>query len=159
MNEQEKVFRVYKHTNTSAQYVFANEESYGQTAAFVNGIYFTDDPLKIQELDAVCAHFEKEARRGHTAYIYIDPELREATQAQLDPIEALRKQIREEERAKLMQELKASQNKIRDGGDYIAPQNIVARQAPKGDAAMSTSNGPAVVIPKQPTPAAEEIVK
>lgn len=159
MSEEEKKFRVYKHVNASAQYVFSHEEAFGQTAAFVQHTYFTDDPLKISELDAVCAHFEKEAKRGHTAYIYIDPEMREATQAQIDPMEALRRQIRNEERAKLMQELQISHVKTRDAGDYVAPQNIVPRQVPKGEAALSTSNGPVIMNPKPPIPKAEEIVK
>lgn len=121
----EKKFRVYKHVMESAQYVFQHEDSIGQTAVFVKHIYYTDDPLKIAELDAVCEHMQKQAKRGYAAYIYIDPEMSEATAEDLDPMEKLRKQIREEERTKLLAEMAAQNLVPKDAGTYTPATNIV----------------------------------
>lgn len=155
---EEKKFHVYKHVSASAQYVFAHEDVNGQTAHFVNHVYFTDDPLKIAELDRVCEQMARQAKNGFTAFIYIDPNMREASQAQIDPMEAIRAKIREEERSKLMQELQISQAQTKDAGSYTAPTNIVPARPVLGQVAPSISNGPVVVNPKTPTPKAEDIV-
>jgi len=138
MNEEKK-FRVYKHVNPSAQYVFQAQEAYGQTAVFVNHIYFTDETYKIEELDAVCKAMEEQSKRGYTKYIYIDPNMKEATEEDLDPNVELRRKIRNEERTKILAELQVEKQTVKDGGTYAPSQNIVAPQVPRGTPQPSNS--------------------
>lgn len=155
---EEKKFRVYKHASASAQYVFQAEEVHGQTAAFVNHIYYTDDPVKIVELDGVCKAMEAQAKRGYTRFIYIDPDMVEATAEDLDPNAELRRKIRTEERAKLLAELQLSGHILKDGGTYTPAVNVVAPQVLRGTPALSNSGAKNVVpVVKAGVPAAHEI--
>ena len=73
--------RVFKATLPSVNYIFKN----GKPAIFVNGMYTTDVPFEIEELDAEIA-----TRHPH---IFIDESMREIDSAKVDPIAALREKI------------------------------------------------------------------
>lgn len=73
--------RVFKATLPSVNYVFKN----GKPAIFVQGVYTTDVPFEIEELDAEIA-----TRHPH---IFIDESMREIDSAKVDPIAALREKI------------------------------------------------------------------
>lgn len=73
--------RVFKATLPSVNYIFKN----GKPAIFINGMYTTDVPFEIEELDAEIA-----TRHPH---IFIDESMREIDSAKVDPIAALREKI------------------------------------------------------------------
>lgn len=73
--------RVFKATLPSVNYIFKN----GKPAIFINGMYTTDVPFEIEELDAEIA-----TRHPH---IFIDSAMREIDSAKVDPIAALREKI------------------------------------------------------------------
>lgn len=81
--------RVFKATLPSVNYIFKN----GKPAIFVNGMYTTDVPFEIEELDAEIA-----TRHPH---IFIDESMREIDSAKVDPIAALREKIIAEYKAKM----------------------------------------------------------
>ena len=78
----------------------------GKIVHFINGIYATSAKVEIEELTAEC-------EAGHPNY-YIDENQKTIDSEALDPIAALRAQIREEERAKIMA---AVGNPMRDMGE------------------------------------------
>lgn len=68
----------------SSRYVFPD----GTEAAFIAGRYATDDEDKI-------AHLNYEISKGHQ-HIFTDPEKLQCDEAELDPMEALKKKIIED---------------------------------------------------------------
>ena len=154
----ETKFHVFKHVSASAQYIFQHQELLARSAAFVNHIYYTDDEREIRELQQVCRDMQEAAKRGGTAYIYVDPNFAMATKEDLDPNAELRRKIRMEERAKLLEEIKAEQMKLRDGGQYSTPQNIIPSRLPHAQGAVLSSSGvPQTPVVKMPVPAAHDI--
>jgi hypothetical protein len=84
--------RVFKSRAHTMGYVFES----GTNVHFINHLYLTKIPAEIAELTREC-------EAGHPCF-YIDPEQVEMDPVLLDPMEALRSRIREEERAKLLLE-------------------------------------------------------
>jgi hypothetical protein len=84
-------------------YVFKS----GKMIHFINGIYATESKSEIEELTTECEN-------GHPNY-YIDKNELAIDSETLDPIAALRAQIREEERIKLL----AATNPDRDMGTTV----------------------------------------
>lgn len=106
--EEPRKLNLYKHTLSSAQYVFGSDPIKGRVAAFVKHLYATDDPHEIKELEELV----NTASRGVTKYIYVDKDQQFVGEDYLNPNGALKVQLREE----LLQELK-SQGRLRDFGE------------------------------------------
>ena len=98
--------RVFKATLPSVNYIFKN----GKPAIFVNGMYTTDVPFEIEELDA-----EISTRHPH---IFIDESMREIDSAKVDPIAALREKIIAEYKATMA----AATSMDNDRGTAEAPK-------------------------------------
>ena len=81
---------IFKSRAASMGYVFKN----GHTIHFTAGQYATSSKFEIDELTAEC-------EAGHPTF-FIDPKCKTLDSEMLDPLAALRAQIREEERAKIL---------------------------------------------------------
>jgi hypothetical protein len=92
---------IFKSRAASMGYVFKT----GKSIHFTAGQYATESKVEIDELTAEC-------EAGHPTF-YIDPECKTLDSELLDPVAAMRAQIREEERAKLI----ASADPRRDMGE------------------------------------------
>jgi hypothetical protein len=116
---QEKMLKIYKSRLPRITYVLED----GQLAVFAprtnhsQGHYLTDDPKHISELDRVC--------KKHP-HLYIDPEESEIAARLADPAVAMREQIREEERAKLIAEL-GDPNQPRGLSKVVLPEALAKR--------------------------------
>lgn len=84
------VMTIFKSRAATMGYVFRS----GKSVHFLGGQYATTILSEIEELTQVC-------NDGHYNF-YIDPECKTLDSELLDPLEALRAKIREEERAKLL---------------------------------------------------------
>ena len=84
--------RLFKSRAETMGYVFRS----GTNVHFVNGRYLTTNPAEIAELEDVCS-------QGNPCF-YDDPEEQEMNPKLVNPMEALRAKIREEERIKLLLE-------------------------------------------------------
>ena len=121
--------RLYKSPMRSWKYFFTD----GTPAIFANGEYMTDEESRIAELDM-------QVKLRHPA-IYIDATEKFVSEERLDPLVGLRKRIAEEERAKVLAEMRAAAgNMDRDMGetkqDTIRPASTtdIAPVAAGGDA-------------------------
>jgi len=85
--------RLYKSTFKFGSFVFPN----GHKADFKGGMFATDNPYYIQELD-------KEIAGGHPQ-MYIDPNARTITASQENPMLALKRKFYEEFQAELQANL------------------------------------------------------
>lgn len=85
-----KIYRIFKSRAPVMGYVFRT----GANVHFVNHKFVTKIPSEIKEMTEEC-------EAGHPNF-YIDPNEFETDNVVIDPMEALRAQIREEERAKLL---------------------------------------------------------
>ena len=85
-----KPYKIFKSRAQVMGYVFRS----GANVHFVNHRFVTKVPSEIEEMT-------KECEAGHPNF-YIDPDDFETDNVVTDPMEALRAQIREEERAKLL---------------------------------------------------------
>lgn len=95
------VLTVFKSRAAVMGYCFKS----GKVVHFINGMYATSSKDEIEELTTECEN-------GHPNY-FIDADQTTIDSELLDPIAALRAQIREEERAKL---IAATGNPLRDMG-------------------------------------------
>ena len=85
-----KPYRIFKSRAPVMGYVFRS----GANVHFVNHKFVTKIPSEIKEMTEEC-------EAGHPNF-YVDPNEFETDNVVVDPLEALRAQIREEERAKLL---------------------------------------------------------
>jgi hypothetical protein len=103
------ILKIFKVRVPRINYIFKD----GSLATFVPrtdgrfGQYLTKDPVKIAEL-------EHEAKQGHL-HIFIDPEEYEVEEHLADPAVAMREQIADLERTKLI-ELLGDPNQLRGAG-------------------------------------------
>lgn len=121
--------RLYKSPMRSWKYFFTD----GTPAIFANGEYMTDEEGRIAELDL-------QVKLKHPA-IYIDPTEKFVSEERLDPLVGLRKRIAEEERAKVLAEMRAASGHMdRDMGTTKQEQ---IRPASTTDIAPVTAGGDA----------------
>lgn len=127
--------RLYKSPMRSWKYFFTD----GTPAIFANGEYVTDEESRITELDL-------QVKLRHPA-IYIDATEKFVSEERLDPLVGLRKRIAEEERAKVLAEMRAAAgNMDRDMGkteqEQIRPASTtdIAPVAAGGDASVRLMN-------------------
>lgn len=127
--------RLYKSPLRSWKYFFSD----GTPAIFANGEYTTDQENRIAELD-------REVQLRHPA-IYIDPNEKFVSIERLDPLIGLRKRIAAEERAKVLEEMRAAAgNPDRDMGkteqERIRPASTtdIASVTAGGDASARLMN-------------------
>jgi hypothetical protein len=114
--------RVFKATLPSINYIFKN----GKPAIFINGMYTTDVPFEIEELDAEIA-----TRHPH---IFIDEAMREIDSAKVDPIAALREKIIAEYKATMA----AATDQDNDRGNSVQGQ---LKPASSVDIAAASAGG------------------
>jgi hypothetical protein len=122
---------VFKSRAPIMGYVFKT----GKLIHFINGIYATSAKDEIEELTTECEN-------GHPNY-YIDENQKTIDSANLDPMAALRAQIREEERAKLL----AATNVNRDMGSTTHSgklEGIANSQSIAGAVVQSEAQGTAL---------------
>lgn len=92
--------------NGSMQYIFGSEPIKGRVANFVRGMYATKDPIEVDEL-------KKEVSLNHP-HIYVEPGLEVVDEDFLNPIEAIKRQAREE----MLKELLSKGVDLKDFGTY-----------------------------------------
>ncbi len=97
--------RLFKSPQPSWKFIFPD----GVVANFVRGEYITDDEGQI-------AHLEMEIRKGHPL-MFIDPKEIYVSPERLDPLIGLRARIREEERARIMEEMARATNPANNFGN------------------------------------------
>lgn len=85
MTEEVVVLNVYKSRVNSIKYLFKD----GTEAAFVNGVYRTQDPAKIAELDTELAN-------NRHPILYIDSAEKTVQSDMVDPMAVLRQRIIDE---------------------------------------------------------------
>lgn len=136
--EEPRMLRLYKSTIPSINYIFKN----GKPAIFVNGRFATDVESEIAELD-------KEIKERHPL-IFIDSAEVEVSSVKVDPIAAMREQIR----AELVAEMAKNTNPANQMGNTIteplkpASTQDIQQAAAGGSGAALTARINMLKVPK-----------
>lgn len=115
---------LFKSQFTSHRYIFKD----GKTAAFIDSKYLTDVESEIEELN-------HEIKLGHPT-IYVDPDQVTIDPKDLDPLNAIRKSLREE----IMQELVSDKGITNDGADMAAKLKGISTSVNTVAAAASSNS-------------------